>query len=51
MIKKSRKQLHHVSMENINKIALSANDNKKMVAPDGVNSCPYGTGPGRVCKT
>ena len=43
-------------MENINrykykKIALSANDNKKMVAPDGVNSCPYGTGPGRVCKT
>ena len=33
---------HDVYTENINKIALSSNDDKRLIASDKVTSCPYG---------
>ena len=33
---------HDVYTENINKIALSSNDDKRLIAPDRVMSYPYG---------
>ena len=33
---------HEVYTENINKIALSSNDDKRLVALDGITSYPYG---------
>ena len=33
---------HSVYTENINKIALSCNDDKRIVAVDGIESYPYG---------
>ena len=33
---------HDVYTENINKIALSSNDDKRLTAPDKITSYPYG---------
>ena len=33
---------HDVYTENINKITLSSNDDKKLIAPDKITSYPYG---------
>ena len=33
---------HDVYTENINKIALSSNDDKRLTAPDQITSYPYG---------
>ena len=33
---------HHVYTENINKIALSSNDDKRLIAPDKTANYPYG---------
>ena len=33
---------HDVYTENINKIALSSNDDKRLIAPDKISSYPYG---------
>ena len=33
---------HHVYTENINKIALSSNDDKRIVSSDKITSYPYG---------
>ena len=33
---------HDVYTENINKIALSSNDDKRLTASDKITSCPYG---------
>ena len=33
---------HDVYTENINKIALSNNDDKRLIAPDKITSYPYG---------
>ena len=33
---------HDVYTENINKIALSSNDDKRIVSPDNITSYPYG---------
>ena len=33
---------HEVYTENINKIALSSNDDKRPIAPDKITSYPYG---------
>ena len=33
---------HDVYTENINKIALSSNDDKRLIAPDKITSYPYG---------
>ena len=37
-----KRENHSVYMENINKIALSCNDDKRFVATDGIESYPYG---------
>ena len=39
---KLKSKNHEVYTENINKIALSSNDDKRIVASDGITSYPYG---------
>ena len=41
---------HNVYTEDINKIALSFNDDKRVIADDGVTTYPYGVGAGIFCK-
>ena len=40
-----------VYTEEINKIALSSNDDKRLQTFDIITSYPYGTRAGKVCKT
>ena len=42
---------HDVYTEEVNKIALSSNDDKRLQTFDGITSYPYGTVAGKVCKT
>ena len=42
---------HDVYTEDINKIALSSNDDKRLQTFDRITSYPYGTSVGKVCKT
>ena len=42
---------HDVYTEEVKKIALSSNDNKRLQTFDRITSYPYGTGSGKVCKT
>ena len=37
--------------EEVNKIALSSNDDKRPQTFDRITSYPYGTSTGKVCKT
>ena len=37
--------------EEINKIAISSNDDKRLQTFDRITSYPYGTSAGKVCKT
>ena len=46
---KSKK--HDVYTEEVNKIALSSNDDKRLQTFDRITSYPYGTSAGKVCKT
>ena len=39
---KFKSENHEMYTENINKIALSSNDDKRIVALDGIMSYPYG---------
>ena len=41
---------HNVYTEEINKIALSFDDDKILIASDGVTTYPYGIGAGILCK-
>ena len=41
---------HDVYTEEINKIALSHNDDKRLIAFDGITTYPYGIGAGILCK-
>ena len=41
---------HDVHTEEINKIALSYNDDKRLIAYDGIRTYPYGIGAGILCK-
>ena len=41
---------HNIYTEEINKIALSINDDKRLIAEDGVTTYPYGIGAGIFCK-
>ena len=41
---------HDVYNEEINKIALSYNDDKRLIAFDGITTYPYGIGAGILCK-
>ena len=42
---------HYVYTEEINKIALSRNDDKRLQTFDRLSLYPYGASPGKVCKT
>ena len=42
---------HDVYTEEINKIALSSNDDKRLQTFDRTTSYPYGASAGKVCKT
>ena len=40
---KFRSKKHSISTEEVNKITLSANDDKRMQSKDSVETCPFGT--------
>ena len=42
---------HDVYIEEINKITLSSNDDKRLHTFDRITSYPYGASAGKVCKT
>ena len=42
---------HEVYTEEINKIALSSNDDKRLQTFDRITLYPYGASVGKVCKT
>ena len=42
---------HDVYTEEINRIALSSNDDKRLQNFDKITSYPYGTSAGKVCET
>ena len=46
-----KSEAHNVYTEEINKIALSSNDDKRLQTFDGITSYPYGSSVGKVCKT
>ena len=46
-----KSEKHDVCTEEVNKIALSSNDDKRLQTFDRITSYPYGTSAGRVCKT
>ena len=46
-----KSERHDVYTEEINKIALCSNDDKRLQTFDRITSYPYGTSVGKVCKT
>ena len=46
-----QRETHKVYIEEINKMAVSSNDNKKLQTFERITSYPYGTSAGKVCKT
>ena len=46
-----KSESHDVYTEEINKIALSSNDDKRLQTFDRITSYPYGASAGKVCKT
>ena len=48
---KFKSERHNVYTEEINNIALSSNDDKRLQTFDRITSYPYGASSGRVCKT
>ena len=42
---------HNVYAEEINKIALSSNDDKRLQTFDKITACPYGTNAFKVCES
>ena len=46
-----KSERHDVCSEEVNNIALSSNDDKRLQTPDKITTYPYGTSAGRVCKT
>ena len=42
---------HDVCTEEMNKIALGSNDDKRLQTFDRITSYPYGASVGKVCKT
>ena len=48
---RSRSEAHNAYTEEVNKIVLSSNDDKKLQTFDRITSYHYGTSAGKVCKT
>ena len=46
-----KSEAHNVHTEEVKKIALSSNDDKRLQTYDRITSYPYGTSAGKVCKT
>ena len=46
-----KSEAHNVCTEDVNKIALSSNDDKRLQTYDKITSCRYGTRVGKVYKT
>ena len=46
-----KSEAHNVYTEEINKIALSSDDDKRLQTFDKITSYPHGTSAGKVCKT
>ena len=46
-----KSEAHKVYTEKVNKIALSSNDDKRLQTYDRITTYPYGSSPGKVCKT
>ena len=46
-----KSERHNVYTEDVNKIALSSNDDKRLQTYDRIISYPCGTGAGKICKT
>ena len=46
-----KSEAHNVYIEQVNKIALSSNDDKRLQAYDRITTYPNGTSAGKVCKT
>ena len=46
-----KSERHDAYTEEINKIALSSNDDKRLQTFDRITSYPYGASAGKVCKT
>ena len=46
-----KSKAHTVYTKEINKIALSSNDDKRLQTFDRITSYPYGASVGKVCKT
>ena len=46
-----KSERHDVYTEEINKITLSSNDDKRLQTYGRITSYPYGTSAGKVCKT
>ena len=46
-----KSERHDLYTEEINKIALSSNDDKRLQNFDRITSYPFGTSAGKVCKT
>ena len=46
-----KSEIHNVYTEKVNKIVLKSNDDKRLKTFDRITSYPYGSSPGRVCKT
>ena len=45
-----KSERHSVYTENVNKIALSSNDDKRLSTFDKITTYPYGSSAGKVCK-
>ena len=50
-LKRFKSEAHNIYTEEINKIVLSSNDDKRLQTFDRITSYPYGTSAGKVCKT
>ena len=45
-----KRERHDVYTKEINNVALSSNDDKRLQTFDRITSYPYGTSTGKVCK-